>query len=130
MVSSEDPSAIMHARRHHYYVDYTAAEHIRRYPEDLNDIGVGLYMIINDALGNFGLRGGEIDLFIHLAIAELCRSGGRPMIAHETEKRWVELPHYGSTPEEIAANVFGEWNARGRPELNWNDMWFRSDKSQ
>ena len=130
MASSEDPSAIMHVRRHIRDPERTAAEEIRVTPNGLDDLGVSFQEIADDALFRFGLQGDEIDLYVRLSVIEICRAGGRPMWGFVDNEPWREMPHFGSTPEEIAANVLAEWVAQGRPQLDWGGLWFRSDKSQ
>ena len=114
-----------HENRHN--VTGTAiSDWISALPNDIDDIGIGLTLVVMTGRHNFGLKGSELIEFVRRCIYALLERGGRPRhwgsISHPN--RNVEL-HYGNdTHEEIVEGVIADWLASGGGDLEWGDFWF------
>jgi hypothetical protein len=96
------------------------------FPEDIEDIGIGLCLIVMTGRHNFGLTGAELLDFVRRSIYALLEKGGKPRHwgSPSHPDRNIML-HYGNdTNEEIVEGVIAEWLASGGDDPEWGDFWF------
>ncbi len=104
----------------------TMSEWVSFMPNELNDIGVGLYSIIGTGRRAFGLEGAALTDFIRRSLYALVERGARPRHAGSFDEPRRDTPlHYGNdTNAEIVEGVIADWLAAGAPDLEWGDFWF------
>jgi hypothetical protein len=112
-------------RRHNRYGS-TISDWISTLPNDIDDIGIGLSLVVMTGRHNFGLEGAELVEFVRSCIYALLKRGGKP-------RHWGSLSHpdrnitlhYGNdTNEEIVEGVIVDWLTSGGGDLEWGDFWF------
>jgi hypothetical protein len=109
----------------------TVAQYVSYLHVDLEDIGIGLGMIVDTGRINYGLEGPQLIAFVRLALKELVRLGGRPRhIAPPSQPKRPEVPlYYGENESAIVEGVINDWVKMGMPDLTWGDFWFISPKT-
>lgn len=112
-------------RRHKTFGD-TESQYVSFLPDELDDIGVCLSVIVRGGRYGFAFEGAELIAFVRRAILALLEKGAEP-------RHWgtVDDPmrnimlHYGTdTPDEIADGIIADWQAMGGGDLQWGDFWF------
>jgi hypothetical protein len=100
-------------------------------PNELNDIGVGLYSVIYDGRYGFGLEGPALVDFVRRSLHALVERGAVPRQWGSPSDPQRNIPlHYGSdTPDEIVEGVIADWLAAGGGDLEWGDFWFALPKT-
>jgi hypothetical protein len=94
-------------------------------PSTLNDLPVGLWVIIDRGRKSFGLEGEALADFIRRCIYTLVDAGAEPVRGAGKPDTWVLQTQYGVNKYEIAEAVITEWIAQGarKPEP-WTGLWF------
>ncbi len=101
------------------------SEWISSLPAELPDDAVGLWQIIPVAREDYNLEGNDLIACVERAIIVLVEHGAKPVRGGRgTEHDWIEQPHYGSTPKEIAHNVIVEWSGWSFAEPSCDGIWF------
>jgi hypothetical protein len=94
-------------------------------PKSLNDLPVGLWVIVNHGQKGFGLEGEALVDFIRRCIYALVDAGAKPVAGGNKPNQWELQTQYGRNKHEIAEAVIAEWKAQGavKPEP-WTGVWF------
>jgi hypothetical protein len=114
-----------HERRHNM-TGSTISDWISRMPNDIDDIGIGLTLVVMVGRHNFELEGDELIDFVRRSIYALLERGGKPRHWGSPSHPNRDIPlHYGNdTNEEIVEGVIADWLASGAGDLEWGDFWF------
>ena len=112
-------------RRHNRYGS-TISEWISTLPNDIDDIGIGLTLVVMTGRHNFELEGDELIDFVLRSIYALLESGGKPRHWGSPSDPNRNIPlHYGNdTNDEIVEGVIADWLASGGGDLEYGDFWF------
>src|SRR5437868_2186770 len=94
-------------------------------PNSLNDLPVGLWVIIEHGKKGFGLEGEALVDFIRRCIYALVDAGAKPVAGGNKPNQWELQTQYGRNKYEIAEAVIAECQAHGsvKPEP-WTGAWF------
>jgi hypothetical protein len=95
-------------------------------PNDIDDIGIGLTLVVMVGRHNFELEGDELIDFVRRSIYALLERGGKPRHWGSPSHPNRDIPlHYGNdTNDEIVEGVIADWLASGAGDLEWGDFWF------
>ncbi|MCB8876554.1 hypothetical protein [Acidisoma silvae] len=105
--------------------DVTLTEWINLVPGELPIDAVGLWQIIPTLQHDFGLEGEKLTEAVKRTIITLIQHGAKPVRGGRgTGRDWIEQPHYGSTPEEIARKIIIEWSGWSFAEPALGGLWF------
>ena len=101
------------------------SEVIALMPTTLNDLPVGLWVIIDRGRKSFGLQGNALTDFVRRCIYSLVDASAKPVRGAGKPNQWILQTQYGKSRHEIAEAVIAEWLRQGgqKPEP-WTGLWF------
>lgn len=103
----------------------TMSEWIAGLPYGLNDLPVGMWVIVPNGRVGFGLEGPELANFIRRCIHTLMDAGAKPVAGPIKPSQWKLQVKYGSNKHEVAEAVIQEWLREGAPTPEpWTGVWF------
>jgi hypothetical protein len=114
-------------RERHDYDGTPMSEIIKAMPSSLNDLPVGMWVIVDDGRRIFGLEGLELTDFVRRCIHALVDAGAKPIADGNSKQvnKWELQPQYGRSKHEIAEAVIKEWLEQGAPTPKpWTGLWF------
>src|SRR4051812_2005334 len=87
----------------------TMSEWIALTPGELTRDAVGLWQIVPEGRGGFGLQGADLVEFVRRSLHALLERGAKPVVGGRgTGYNWIVQPQYGSSNDEIAEAVIAE----------------------
>lgn len=103
----------------------TAANYIETRLYEIDGDGAGFWGIVPWGR-SFGFEGDDLAEFVRLCVLRLLEAGAVPVRhgSNDGEREWAEQKQYGTTKEEIADAVVGEWLASGGVDPPWDYLWF------
>jgi hypothetical protein len=101
------------------------SEWIADLPSTLNDIPVGMWVLVPKGRMAFGLEGPALADFLRRCIHTLMDAGTKPVRKMPWLDQWELQVQYGSNKHEVAEAVIQEWLREGAstPEP-WTGVWF------
>ena len=101
------------------------SEWIADLPTTLNDIPVGMWVLVPNGRIGFGLEGPALVDFLRRCIHTLMDAGTKPVIKRGRPDTWELQTKYGSNKHEVAEAVIQEWLRQGAPTPDpWDGVWF------
>lgn len=96
----------------------------------LDDIPVGMWMLVSNGRVSFGLEGPALVDFLRYCIHTLMDAGTKPVIKTTKPNTWELQTQYGSNKHEVAEAVIREWLRQGAPTPDpWDGVWFGLPRS-
>jgi len=106
------------------------SEWIADLPTTLNDIPVGMWVLVPKGRMSFGLEGPALIDFLRRCIHTLMDAGTKPVIKTTKPRTWELQTQYGSNKHEVAEAVIREWLRQGAPTPDpWDGVWFGLPRS-
>jgi|HubBroStandDraft_4_1064222.scaffolds.fasta_scaffold28085_2 hypothetical protein len=99
----------------------SAAEWIRRIPNELERDAVGFWQIVPVGRRGFGLEGDELREFVRRSLAAVLERGAVP--AAYCNGKWVPTWKHGKDQKAILESITNEWEDSGRRDPDVDDLW-------
>jgi hypothetical protein len=101
------------------------SEAIAGMPSSLDDLPVGMWMIVDYGRKCFDLEGEALTDFVRRCVYALIDAGAKPVVLGDKPNQWKLQVQYGSNRWEIVPAVIAEWLRQGAPTPKpWTGLWF------